>query len=463
MKTKGFFLLVVGIGLLCNTCEKDTNEISYEEGIQNEALSDEEVYFLDNLESIELSADDVILSNGANLKEFLLQYDPDFYHNVNLKSTRTTNHRGSKITKDVLLARLSFMATYLTTRDNFRYPEGDVIGEPAQHGLAYSYGCKEHQVRKRPSEGECEASVYGLDCAGLIYQLFHHAGVRSGLWHLAEVQRKPETLRNAIQLAFPELEKLKIEDLGSLEETAIENGDIIYFLKPDNSAKHIGIVLNHEGELWVAQSNGTGKIDNHCETNYGPDRGPRFVKLNDVLSTNMFGDRYGIVRIDIEEKEPPDFNLCLVMLRVYGYYHEVTPTTTRDYESDNGTIESVTHYPGSFTGRKFTGSYTGKVGTVDISGSITAYLNDNQDVVDSLIWVENWTFGTYPYGNRITSCKVENIPKAQDGLFKVEGDESCEHILNLKVDQISTEGLSYSLKNRECTWNSIVYISFYKE
>ncbi len=462
MKEKILFNLLVVIALLCNTCQKETDVVPYEEGIQKELLSDEDVLFLDNLESVELSADQVVLSNGQTLDEYLLMHDPDFYNEINTKSTLAINLAEPKMTKDLLVARLTAVAIKLTDRSKFVYPEGPVIGQPAQNGLAYSFGSKQYKERKRPSEGECTAEVYGLDCSGLIYQLFYQSGVKRGLWTTAEAQRRPDTLMKYIQIAFPDLENLKIENLGKIALTEVQSGDIIYFLGTDGIAKHIGMILkNSSGNLYVAQSNGTGKISGDCSKNYGPSRGPRFFGLNASIQPGNFGDNYGIVRINIEEPEPLDFTKCGVMIRVYGYYHKTTPQSSWDQESNNGTIQSKVS-SGNFEGNTFTGSYSETVGTDAISGSITAVLNETHDVLVSLNWTETTTFGASPSDSRVISCELENVPMVNTSHFEVEGENACNHISSFSDEQNITGGLSFSLTSYRCTSGSKVMVYFSK-
>jgi hypothetical protein len=163
---------------------------------------------------------------------------------------------------------------------------------------------------------------------------------------------------------------------------------------------------------------------------------------------------------DVEEPEPPDFNQCLVLIRVYGYYHETLPPRSWDRESNNGTIQSTTFYSGNFTGNTFTGSYSTTDGTDFISGSISAYLNETKDVVDTLRWEEKTIF---PDGSKTTSCKLIDVPMVNTGFFQVEGEESCRHIPLFFNDQDIPDGFSYTLTGYKCTSGSTVNIYFHKE
>ena len=65
--------------------------------------------------------------------------------------------------------------------------------------LAYSWGGKEHTIRKAPPGANtvCTHQIYGLDCSGFIYQLFKKGGVDIAPGN-ADRQRKPENIKNAI-------------------------------------------------------------------------------------------------------------------------------------------------------------------------------------------------------------------------------------------------------------------------
>jgi len=221
MKNKVVFIWLSAFAVLFNTCEK-SQDTDHLDGIENEILSEEEVNFLDNVESVELSFDEVILENGQTVEEYLLINDPEFYNSLHAKSTNAIPHSKVIMTEELLITRMNAVAIKLTDRSKFVYPAGAKTNQPAQHGLAYSYGSKEYHVRKKPSEGHCkEAEVYGLDCAGLIYQLFLQSKVEKSLWTTAENQRQPERLKDNIQHSFPELTDLNIVDKGKIEPSNI--------------------------------------------------------------------------------------------------------------------------------------------------------------------------------------------------------------------------------------------------
>ncbi len=462
MKEKNFAVLLIGIALICSNCQKDPEIVPDEEGILNEALSDEEVLFLDNLETVELSANEVVLSNGQRLDEYLLRYDPDFYNELNLKSNMDTNLTAPKMTKTLLVARLNAVALKLTDRSHFDYPEGPVLGQPAQYGLAYSFGSKQYKERKRPTEGDCIDEVYGLDCSGFIYQLFYQSGVKRGLWTTAESQRRPDTLTKYLQMWFPELTNLKVEDKGKIASSEVETGDIIYWLKSNGRARHIGIVLNKSsGEKFVAQSNGTRYSSSNCAANYGPTRGPRNWPLDAAIVPNGLGSNYGLVRISF--KETLDFNMCNVQVYVKGQMKYFSPDTS--YILDTGLINpEAANYNGSFSENIFSGSYSGSQGpNIKITGSIRAVLDENHTTIDSLDWSEQHVNSEYQW-TETKALKAVNIPLALSGSrmsFALIGETVKDHILTLKDEHTSTDGFGEVIQDFWSEADSYIKVEFY--
>src|SRR5690606_4897471 len=92
--------------------------------------------------------------------------------------TEAYNDLGPQDARNLMIARLTVVALNLTDRSKHQYPD-EGKGKPAQNGLAYSWGGKDHLKRQvPPGEGTvCQEAVYGLDCSGFIYQLFAQAGV----------------------------------------------------------------------------------------------------------------------------------------------------------------------------------------------------------------------------------------------------------------------------------------------
>ena len=200
-------------------------------------------------------------------------------------------------TRNKLVFDIIKTAVIITDRQMYRYP-GESSDKPAQLGLGYSWGSKKYDVRQRPpGRDACEHQIYGLDCSGLIYQLFTQAGVKF-IDGPADQQRLPETLRKFLAPYFQD-KYFTVEDKGQLEVNKIQSGDIIYFFKTlqqgENkikSAFHIGIALKlpKDEEVYFFESLGR---PNDCSNNLGQNKGPRQVKLGSRLKNT----NYGVVRI----------------------------------------------------------------------------------------------------------------------------------------------------------------------
>ena len=80
-----FLILFSGI-----TCKKDKEVENPErvvEEVKVEALTPEQNAFWESQETIQLNSSDIVLPNGVNLNEYLLEMDPDFYNEWNNKKS----------------------------------------------------------------------------------------------------------------------------------------------------------------------------------------------------------------------------------------------------------------------------------------------------------------------------------------------------------------------------------------
>jgi hypothetical protein len=376
------------------------------------------------------------------------------------------------MTVDLLKARVSSVAIRLMNRDRYSYMfyskyAADGPKRPQQHGLAYSYGSRDHTKREAPKEGVCmDKEIYGLDCSGFIYRCFFHSGVTDpALKWRAEEQRQVERLKNAILKAYPELTGLKVEDLGPHPLALMKPGDIIYWLREDNTAYHIGWIFEtEEGEIMVAQSNGEGTNPATCDQNYGPSRGPRVFGLEDAIKPRPYslGDKYSIVRISSEAPEP-NFITCYVAIRVHEYWHKTEGGIERDFELNNLRRYSYDYYTGSFEGNTFTGNLLKTVDNLSFSGSIIAILNATHDNILYLKWNETML-------NSSTNCETTeslilknipyaNVPMTGASTFEVKGKTSCDHISSLTADSKCPDSESLLL-HHQCNSDSEISIIF---
>jgi hypothetical protein len=328
------------------SCKKDKigNENS-----DPEALSATEVEILDNLpEATGFNSTSVVLPNGEILDSYLQEIDLLFYNQWMKTTADPYDNLGPQDARNLLIARVSAVALNLTDRSKHQKPD-EGTGKPAQNGLAYSWGSKNHTIRQAPPGGGtvCTDKIYGLDCSGFIYQLFTNAGV-SLLSSPANQQRQPNVLQSAIKSSIPALNKVKVEDLGKIPTSKFETGDIIYWTNSGGVATHIGIVLKDVGgNLAVFQSNGSpGNSADDCSKNMGLTRGARRLQLNDPYWFGQ-GKSYGITRINAEISGKWDFTLkCSGATFDFITYDLDFPTNTNQsfqinktsvYPSDNAT------------------------------------------------------------------------------------------------------------------------------
>lgn len=287
--------------MLMFICSCQEIEIDYiNTSADPEALSAAEVEILDNLpEATGFSSSSVVLPNGEILDNYLQEIDSDFNNLWGRTMAESYDNLGPQDARNLLIKRISLIALNLT--DKSKHQKSDEgPRKPAQNGLAYSWGSKNHTVRQTNKGAVCTDEIYGLDCSGFLYQIFTYAGVSLTSGN-ADTQRLPNVLQNAIKSSIPSLDKVKVDDLGTIPTSKFETGDIIYWANSDGVATHIGIVLKDVGgNLAVFQSNGSpGYNAIECAKNMGSKRGARRLQLNDPY---WFGKTkvYGITRINAE-------------------------------------------------------------------------------------------------------------------------------------------------------------------
>ena len=184
-----------------------------------------------------------------------------------------------------------------------------------QDGLAYIWGSKEHTALYKPylyndKPNICQERMYGLDCSGMIYQLFLNSGVDFG--------KGPRNFANAKFFSKPKnwtepehgqpgvkplidyfdcTDCFQIANIKRPKPKDIKSGDVIYFWKKrSKKVFHIGICLNYtntngQQEIKVFESRGNPQKD--CEHNkkVGPKRSKAIIqRLKNIKN-------YGVIRI----------------------------------------------------------------------------------------------------------------------------------------------------------------------
>ncbi len=294
-----------------NSCKKDKGgeDISGPSQEQGDYLTPEELAIVDSIpRATNFTPSNIILPNGETVENFMKLVDSGFYNAWN-RSQSIFDNLGPQDARNALICRLTMVARKLTNRSLFQYPD-EGTNKPAQNGLAYSWGGKDHTVRQAPVGAGtiCTEEIHGLDCSGFIYQLFANSGVTIPKGR-ANDQRQTKTIKNAIIQSIPSLNKVKVDDLGRLDISKFESGDIIYWTK-NGDAFHIGLVLKRtDGSLAVFMSAGTvGVINSECLSNRDLKHGPVTVELTNPY---WFGSKkpYGVVRINADISGNWDFHL----------------------------------------------------------------------------------------------------------------------------------------------------------
>lgn len=270
-----------------------------------DALNAEDAAIVDaRKEAPDYTLHNIILPNGWRADEFLEEAQRIRQDSARHIDERDGGALGPQDQKNELIAKFAQKAIELC--DDNRWTGN------GQHGLAYSYGSKNHEVLKAPTAGLCTDPVFGLDCSGFIYQIFQHAGLTAMPAGNAETQRDTNTLKNVFSAAFGGANKFRVVDHGQISVDEFQAGDIIYWLRKNGTARHIGIVLlGDDGKLAVYQSNGSDGYDRHgspvpeteCPLNLGSRRGPRKLELLSTDDASWFDGRqgkYGIVRIEVK-------------------------------------------------------------------------------------------------------------------------------------------------------------------
>ena len=298
-----FYLISTALFILFwSACNKDLDENPQLDN--TEIIPEDVLRILDSLpDATGFTKQNIVLPNGEILDDFIKRIDTSFYNEWLRSGPDPFDTLGPQDSRNFLIGKINSIALNLIDRNKFiKFQEGS--NKPAQYGLAYSWGGKQYAIREKPpGQGTvCTHEIYGLDCSGFIYQIFLHGGVVLPVG-TADIQRKPNSIENAIMNSIPSFQKIKVEDLGTIPTSQLETGDILHWTKRhETTAFHIGMVLKDKtGNLAVLQSNGShGPNEYECSRNLSLVRGPRIIPLTDPYW--FFSDKYtyGVTRINAD-------------------------------------------------------------------------------------------------------------------------------------------------------------------
>jgi hypothetical protein len=309
-------ILVCCIGIF--SCTKETKETIIIEGgsntvsdiINGDGLPDEDLIEWDKLDAVNVDMNNVILPNGSTLSLF--------------KNTLRKTDEGKQENSNRIISLFCESAGKI-----INYKTGLDVGTPLQTKLGYVFGDKLNSaIRNYKTKRQglyCTELLNGLDCSGLIYNIFKESGFTRMPYMVAESQRKVPFLEKEFKkhnklIQYKQVEinfdDIVIKDRGNLSGTSLATGDIIYWKKNDK-AYHIGMILIEQmptgKRIVIAASNGSSglKTSNpfaidqiNCDSNYLKiKRGPNFYEIQPVGSPlNGFPNNYSIIRIS--EKVP---------------------------------------------------------------------------------------------------------------------------------------------------------------
>jgi hypothetical protein len=287
-------LIVLAATLITLSCKKDDNTLPNTSDL---GLPEKAVNQLDTVPGNSLDLKNFKTSDGHGIKSILELYDPTFLNSIGGRSAVVQSELTGEEQKDLLVSKLIGSAYYFTSRMFFTYPnEGP--SNPAQNGLAYVFGSRSINQRTR-STGSCTENLHGLDCSGLIYNLFRMSGVSLTLPTSVQTFSNVSYLNNALSNSV--YKDLKVES-KTLPIDSLLTGDIVLWFKSDGN--HMGIIgFDWNNSKMIFQSNGSA--NNRCAENYGSKRGPRCLPFSsrywDSEDSWFFGETYSVLRIKAPE------------------------------------------------------------------------------------------------------------------------------------------------------------------
>lgn len=311
-------------------------------------ISEDLVEALDKIPSENLSVEDIILENGNNVVDFLLEYDPEFVEenpwilelydmvdygeeeNSEVKAyspaTRVsaiTGNAGIINLRNAVIGKISLCCDhFLNTQGIASTPEIKEIlenSDPAQKGLWYKYGGKDWKKYSIPSPYYKNGNIvlpnpilgerkkyYGFDCSGLVYAGLNRIGLPIGIMSSSQYYTDKElrSWNNALKSLLLKMKVFPEEIKNNLKFTRTKisknelvskarQGDIIFWGLNNNG--HMGIVVSAGASGKIAQCNGTPR-PNYEEDNGTPSRGPRLIALSKAYQMTDVPE-YGIIRL----------------------------------------------------------------------------------------------------------------------------------------------------------------------
>jgi hypothetical protein len=254
-------------------------------------LPNEVVRYLDTLPAVSVNIDEAILPNNEKLGEYRKKLlvrgrGPDGETLIFL-----TDKPEDQLSQ--LFVKFFDTAANLVDDAKHPFPKGG-DDEPEQKGIGYNFGSRDFAARMKMHGATCTLKVFGLDCSGMLFQIFKKADCK-GMDLTALNQSKPANLNAAIDGVVSGIEA---RSKGKLSGASLMTGDIVYWDKlAKQTASHIGIVLKSGEDFYVYQSNGSA---DDCDTNLGTGRGPRTFALNNTYWFSSAEANWTVLRYEVK-------------------------------------------------------------------------------------------------------------------------------------------------------------------
>jgi len=370
-----FRLVIILIILLTDGCTKvidtEISPVVDENGIGDDPDPDFQDYLADS-PNVDFSLDDILLSDGSTIKEFLAAY-PEFsddYQNALKGGRLSATLDDADIGKRVLFAQALLFTQAERLTNITKYPDlwdvkngtmkGDEFGGSTENiseveagrrkkeypqqplGLGYSYGQRDWKVRAKAPHGTCkDFSIYGLDCSGFIINIFRMAGftISDGV---TVADMYGEKYWTKVLESNPKLSEIKVSFVPNTERLTkfqaskwnlkdFKSGDIVFWegVGEDDTKKwnHMGIVFDTKLGKRIFQANGISKPDltekgtmincgqllkGNCLSNYlCPGRGVRAKDLSFLTLYKGSTTMISVLRLQayVGSEGNPRFNL----------------------------------------------------------------------------------------------------------------------------------------------------------
>lgn len=358
------YLFILTSSVSCSLFDKEeaNSDPDVSPSIEGDGLSAQDAAILDTAKTKALALSKVKLPNGEYLTTWAAKNDSAFFYSHRGQVVTGVPESGPLAKKNVLISRLVNASEFFTNPKNHDYKD-EGPNKPAQIGLRYAYGQRDWTSRDAANSKKCTQKLHGLDCSGLLYNIFKRAGVEISSGGSVS-QFNTASLTKSIQ-SIDEYKKLSAEELdANTPLSKLQTGDIIFW----PNAPHIGLIIQ-EVPLTVVQSNGSSSsAENECSRNASPGRGPSAKILLESRNSWLWNGNYAnyrIIRINAEISGKWDFKL-----RCIGQTTDVVniPLNFPTKEDNKFQITTnATDYNGGSLNLVFNFSYSKKTNVLDCS------------------------------------------------------------------------------------------------